>query len=196
MRCTLVATYGERVVRPDYPIVTERLLLRPLTLADAPAIHTYQSREDVCRYIPYSPRSLDEVTTWLSSARSSLDEPGQAILLAVVRAADNLLIGDVMLAWRSAEHGTGEIGYVLDPRHTGNGYATEATSALLQLGFDGLKLHRIIARIDARNLASAAVLQRIGMRQEAYLRENEWFKGAWSDEIDFAVLASEWRSWA
>jgi RimJ/RimL family protein N-acetyltransferase len=184
------------VLRPDYPIATERLLLRPLVAEDALAVHAYQSREDVCRYIPYNPRSMDEVAAWLSSARSSIDEAGQAILLAVVRAADNVLVGDVMLAWRSAEHGTGEVGYVLDPRHTGNGYATEATNAMLQLGFSGLGLHRIIARIDARNVASARVLQRLGMRQEAYLRENEWFKGEWSDEIDFAVLASEWRSWA
>ena len=66
---------------------------------------------------------------------------------------------------------------------------------MLQLGFDGLGLHRIIGRLDARNAPSAAVLQRIGMRQEAHLRENESFKGEWTDELDFAILASEWRSW-
>ena len=65
---------------------------------------------------------------------------------------------------------------------------------MLRLGFDGLRLHRIIARVDARNTASAAVLRRLGMRQEAYLRENEWFKGEWTDEIDFAILESEWRA--
>ena len=100
-----------------------------------------------------------------------------------------------MLAWTSSEHGTGELGYVLNPAYFGNGYATEASNAMLALGFEQLGLHRIIARIDARNTASAAVLQRLGMRQEAYLRENEWFKDEWTDEIDFAVLASEWRTW-
>lgn len=49
------------------------------------------------------------------------------------------------------------------------------------------------ARIDARNLASAAVARRLGMRQEAVLIDNEWFKGQWSTEIDFAILEQEWR---
>lgn len=93
----------------------------------------------------------------------------------------------------SAEHSTGEVGYVIAPAHQGNGYATEVTIALLRLGFEGLGLHRIVARVDARNGASAAVLRKSGMRQEAYLVENEWFKGGWSDEIDFAMLESEWR---
>jgi RimJ/RimL family protein N-acetyltransferase len=187
------------VLSPDYPIATERLLLRPTMPSDAAAIHAYQSRADVCRYIPYSPRTLDEVAARLTRpdvTKSTLDEAGQAIVLAVVRRDDDVLVGDVMLAWTSREHGTGEIGYVLNPAYQGNGYATEAADAALRLGFDGLGLHRIIARIDARNAASAAVLQRIGMRQEAYLRENEWFKDEWTDEIDFAVLASEWRSWS
>jgi RimJ/RimL family protein N-acetyltransferase len=185
------------VLRPHYPVETERLLLRPLVPADAEAMHAYQSREDVCRYIPYEPRSLLDLQQRLAtpeSTRSALDDAGQALLLAVARRSDDVLIGDVMLAWTSKEHRTGEIGYVFDPVHHGNGYATEAAAALLRLGFDGLGLHRIIARVDARNTASTAVLRRLGMRQEAYLRENEWFKGEWTDEIDFAVLESEWRS--
>ena len=52
----------------------------------------------------------------------------------------------------------------------------------------------MVARVDARNTASAAVARRIGMRQEAHLHENEWFKGEWTDELDFAVLAAEWRA--
>ncbi|MGH8862899.1 MAG: GNAT family N-acetyltransferase [Jatrophihabitantaceae bacterium] len=185
------------MLRPEYPVLTPRLLLRPLLPSDAPALCAYQSREDVCRYIPYSPRTLADLQQRLSApdfTRSVLDEPGQAALLAVARRADDVVVGDVMLAWTSREHGTAEIGYVFDPAHQGNGYATEAARALLRLGFDGLGVHRIIARIDARNTSSAAVLRRIGMRQEAHLRENEWFKGEWTDELDFAVLASEWRS--
>jgi RimJ/RimL family protein N-acetyltransferase len=99
-----------------------------------------------------------------------------------------------MLRWASSEHATGEIGYVLHPAHTGRGYATEAIRALLPLAFDELRLHRLFARLDARNSASAKVCRRLGMRQEAHLRENEWFKGEWTDEIVFALLAHEWRA--
>jgi RimJ/RimL family protein N-acetyltransferase len=83
---------------------------------------------------------------------------------------------------------------VINPRHAGQGFATEAAAAMLVLAFDGLGLHRVTARIDARNGASAAVLRKLGMRQEAVLVENEWFKGEWSDEIDFAILDREWRA--
>jgi RimJ/RimL family protein N-acetyltransferase len=186
------------VLRPEYPIVSERLLLRPLDAAtDVDAVHAYQSREDVCRYIPYQPRTRAEVAERLADPdrnRSTIEQEGQVISLAVVLRQTGGLIGDVILFWPSAEHRTGEIGYVLNPDHQGNGYATEACRALLTLAFDGLRLHRVIARIDERNAASAAVLRRLGMRQEAVLVENEWFKGEWSDEIDFAILESEWRA--
>ncbi len=185
------------MLRPDYPIVTERLALRPLVPADAAALHAYQSRADVCRDIPYRPRSLEEVESRLGSperTRSTLDEAGQAIVLAVVLRAGGKLVGDVMLAWTSSEHRSGEIGYVVNPDHQGHGYASEASHAMLRLGFDQLGLHRIIARVDARNGASCAVLRRLGMRQEAHLVENEWFKGEWTDEVDYAMLAAEWRA--
>lgn len=99
-----------------------------------------------------------------------------------------------MLFWHNAQHRGGEIGYVINPDHQGRGYATEACRVLLRLGFDELGLHRITARVDRRNEPSAHVLRRLGMRQEAHLVQNEWFKGDWSDELDFAMLEDEWRA--
>ena len=186
------------MLKPEYPIVTERLLLRPLDPAtDVDAVHAYQSRDEVCRYIPYSPRTREEVAARLADPeknRPAIEEEGQAVNLAVVVQDTGELVGDVMLFYRSAEHRSGEIGYVLNPDYQGNGYATEACRPLLDLAFDGLELHRVIARIDERNEPSAAVLRRLGMRQEAVLVENEWFKGEWTTEIDFAILEQEWRA--
>lgn len=189
---------AEPALAPEYPIRTERLLLRPIDpVADVDAIHAYLSREDVCAYIPVEPRTREQVVERYTDPRRSrtvLTEPGQALSLAVVLQATGELVGDVILMWESAEHRHAEIGYVFNPAHHGNGYATEAARALLALGFDGLGLHRITARIEDLNPASAAVLRRIGMRQEAVLVENEWFKGRWSTEVDFAILEREWRA--
>jgi RimJ/RimL family protein N-acetyltransferase len=186
------------VLKPAYPVETERLLLRPLDAAtDVEAVHTYQSRPDVCRYIPYEPRTREQVAERLADperTRATLEQPGQVINLAVVVRETGQLVGDVVLFWTSAEHRSGEIGYVLNPAYHGHGYATEAAQALLALAFDGLGLHRVIARLDERNDASAAVLRRLGMRQEARLVENEWFKGEWTNELDFAILSREWRA--
>jgi RimJ/RimL family protein N-acetyltransferase len=187
------------MLKPAYPVRTARLLLRPLTPADLDAVHAYQSRTDVCRYIPYEPRSRDEVAQRLADperTRGTLEAAGQALNLAVELQATGELIGDVVLFWHSAEHRGGEIGYVINPSYHGHGYATEAAVAVLRLAFDGLGLHRVTARIEIRNDASAAVLRRLGMRQEAVLVQNEWFKGEWSTEVDFAILEDEWRAQA
>jgi RimJ/RimL family protein N-acetyltransferase len=101
-----------------------------------------------------------------------------------------------MLAWSSREHATGELGWVFHPDHAGRGYATEAARELLRLGFDGIGLHRMMARLDERNDASARLCRRLGMREEARLVENEWFKGEWTNELVFAILDREWNALA
>jgi RimJ/RimL family protein N-acetyltransferase len=188
----------EAALAPDWPIETERLLLRPIDpVGDIDAMHAYLSREDVCAYIPSLPSTREQVVQKYADPeqrRSTLTAPKQAMRVAVVLKATGELIGDAMLFWRSVEHRGGEVGYVFDPAHHGRGYATEAVRVLLRLGFEDLGLRRIVGRIDQRNPASGAVLTKVGMRQEAVLVENEWFKGAWSTEVDFAILESEWRA--
>jgi RimJ/RimL family protein N-acetyltransferase len=148
----------------------------------------------VCRYVPFEP--MDEAAVRERLRRSwglrALKSEGEALFLGVELTATGQLVGDVLLIWSSAEHRGGEIGYVLHPAHSGRGYATEAAHRLLHLAFDELGLHRVIARLDADNHSSARVAVRLGMRQEAHLVQNEWFKGRWSDELDFAILEDEW----
>ena len=82
---------------------------------------------------------------------------------------------------------------MLHPDFQGRGLATEGSRHLLELAFGPLGLRRVVARLDARNTASAAVLARLGMRHEAHLVENELFKGEWGDEDQFAILRREWH---
>ncbi len=180
----------------EHPVLTERLALRPIDpVGDVDAIHAYASREDVCRYIPWTPRTREEVAAWLPRrAATTIPHPGGAASLAVTRRADGVLVGDVMFIWQSEENRCGEVGYVINPEYAGQGYATEAARAVLAMAFDQLGMHRMIAYTDSRNAASAAVLSKIGMRQEAVRVENEWFKGEWTTEIDFAILDHEWRA--
>jgi RimJ/RimL family protein N-acetyltransferase len=182
--------------RPGFPIRSERLLLRPLTMDDADALLAYRSREDVCRYVPFEPMSRADITERIAGrwARTEITDEGQALTLGVEVAETGDLAGDIMLFWHSREHAGGELGYVFNPVSGGRGYATEAANAMLRLGFEGLGLHRIIARVDERNEASAKLAGRLGMRQEARLVDNEFFKGEWTTELDFAMLADEWHA--
>lgn len=79
------------------------------------------------------------------------------------------------------------------PEFGGRGYATEAAAVMLRLGFGDLGLHRITGRLDARNTASARVLERLGMRREAHFVQNEIVKGEWTGELVYAMTEDEWR---
>ena len=176
-------------------IETERLLLRPFRESDLDDLHAMRSLPEVVRYLYGEVRSRQEVEAILAErvTLTSLVADDDHLVLAAERRADGRVIGDVALWLRSAEHRQGEIGFVFHPDVQGAGYAREAAGALLDLAFRQLGLHRVFGRTDARNAASAALMRRLGMRQEAYLVENEWFKGEWTTEIDFAILAAEWR---
>lgn len=191
-----VPAYLPESPRPTYPVRGERLLLRPLTSRDTDALLAYRGRADVCRYVPFEPMTRADIAERLAGqwARTELTGEGQSLTLGVEVRQTGELAGDCVLFWRSQEHAGGEVGYVFNPSLGGRGYATEAVTMMLRLGFEELGLHRIIARIDERNEPSARLARRVGMRQEAHLIENEIFKGEWSNELDFAMLAAEWRA--
>ena len=184
------------MLRPAYPLETDRLLLRPYVDDDLDALHAIECREETARFLYNPPLELDATRALLERRRTltAIDDDHDDLVLAAVLKETGALIGHVTLRRVSREHRQGEIGYVLHPDHQGHGYATEAAGVMLRLGFDGLDLHRIVGRLDARNAASASVLERLGMRREAHLRENEFVKGEWVSELVYAILASEWRS--
>lgn len=175
-------------------IETERLVLRPFRPSDVDDVHAIRSRPDVVRYLYGEVRSRREVEEIVAerATLTTLRDDDDALVLAAERREDGRVIGEVTLWLRSAEHRQGEIGFVFHPDAHGRGYAREAATALLQLAFGPLGLHRVFGRTDARNEPSAALMRRLGMRQEAHLRQNEIFKGEWGDELVFAVLEDEW----
>jgi RimJ/RimL family protein N-acetyltransferase len=183
------------VFAPDYPIRSERLLLRPLRERDYEDFHALHAHPDVARYLYNEPHDRT-ATSELMSDRMPLVEieyEGDRLSLAMELRETRVMVGTCSLLYKSEDHQQGEIGYLIQPKYWGNGYATEASIALLRLGFDGMKLHRIIGRCDARNAASAGVMTKIGMRLEAHLVENEFVKGEWTDELVYAMLATEWE---
>ena len=184
------------MLRPEYPLRTERLTLRPFAPADFDDLYAIRSRPDVTRYLYDEPESPAQVRDVLNRkiGESTLDDAGQGISLAVVLPRMDCVIGEVHLQWLNREHRQGEIGFVINPDHHGNGFATEAADVALRLGFDGLGLHRIIGRLDGRNLGSARVLEKLGMRCEAHFVHDEFFKGEWSDQLVYAILDNEWHA--
>jgi RimJ/RimL family protein N-acetyltransferase len=178
------------------PLRTARLVLRAMTLSDVDDVHAYQSRADVCRYLPYEPHTRAEVAERIARNAAALELAGDGDFwqIALERAEEpGRVIGDLYFSILSTAHATGEIGWVLHPGATGHGYVTEAAGAVLDLAFGAMRLHRVRAQLDPRNHASIAVCRRLRMREEAHFVEDIWFRGAWADTGIYAILAGEWR---
>jgi RimJ/RimL family protein N-acetyltransferase len=183
-------------VSPDWPIETDRLTLRPFTASDFEAVYGMRSDAEVARYLyeePLSPEAARGVLT-RRIAKTSWEREGDWLTVAVVERASGVTVGDVALGWLSERDRTAEIGFIFDPRRQGKGFATEAARALVDWAFTVAGIHRVIGRTEARNAASARVLEKLGMRREAHLVENEWVKGEWQSELVYAVLDREWAS--
>jgi RimJ/RimL family protein N-acetyltransferase len=183
------------MLRPTYPLLTDRLSLRPFRDDDLEAFHAIQRRPDVVRYLYWGPRSLDETREMLERRKleAAIEKEGDGLHLAADLRNGGSLVGHFSLFFASREHRQGEVGFVMHPDHHGHGYGTEGARLMLRLGFEELGLHRIIGQCDGRNTASARVMERLGMRREAHLIENEWVKGEWTDGLVYAMLDREWQ---
>lgn len=184
------------MLTPALPIRTDRLVLRRFEITDEDDWYAIRSRDDVARYLYGEALTREGAHAEIERKRDLviLREEGDVLSLAVVEPNVSRVIGEVILRWRSRVHQQGEIGFVFHPDFGGKGYATEAAAAMLDLGFDGLGLHRIFGSCDARNRASAALMERLGMRREAHFIHNEIFKGEWGEELYFAILRDEWSA--
>lgn len=191
-------TAPSQFVLPPAPtellLETERLTLRPLADGDVDAMTVYRGDPEVCRYLPFAPQTADDIRARVGRlfGSTSLEGENAGVPVGIVRREDGLLIGDLVLFHLDAVNGTVEIGWVIRPDAAGRGYATEACRALLDAAFRSYGVRRVVARIDAENTASARLAERLGMRLEAHLVENEWYNGRWGDELDYAILAREW----
>lgn len=180
---------------PALPVRTERLVLREFRPDDFDALLTFHSDPANVLYVPFEARTPDEMRVALDKkiAGRALTGPGDHLDLAVTL-SDGTLVGDLVVMLHAVEHGTVEVGWIFDPAHSGRGYATEAVRAMLGMVFDGLQARRVVACVEARNTASRRLCERLGMRQEAHLVENEVFKGELSSEVDYALLSREWAA--
>lgn len=181
------------------PLTTDRLRLRAYRDSDAEALLPVYSREDVARFLLCEPWTAEVARAEVSKRipRTGLDTEARALAL-VIETADGLesiegsvVIGDIAIWFDGESSEKAEIGWVLNPAAGGHGFATEAAIAMLNAAFAHDGLHRIIAQMDARNTASARMASRIGMRQEAHLRQDWWSKGEWSDTLIFGMLRSD-----
>lgn len=175
-------------------LTTARLLLREYRDSDFAAIRAYDSDPLVQQYC--GAVTITEQETWAylqQTKRWAGEQPRTRYPFAVARLEDDGVIGWAPLAIRDLSLREAEIGWTINRRFWGQGYATEAGRCLLRFGFGALNLHRIYAICRVENQASWRVMEKLGMRREAHYKEVEWTDGAWRDQYRYAFLDHEWQ---
>jgi RimJ/RimL family protein N-acetyltransferase len=168
--------------------------LRPFEAGDAAEVTRLVSDRriaDTTRNIAH-PYRHEMAEQWIASLGPNFQAGTQATF-AVMHAADHTLMGAIGLTIARADQ-RAEMGYWLGVPFWGQGYTTEAATALLRYGFTELGLHRIMATHIARNPASGRVMQKIGMRYEGTLRDHYAKNDAFEDVVYYAILLPEWQT--
>ena len=189
--------YTPDMNRGTIRLETARLIVRRFEERDIPDVLAYSRYEEGDRF---RKRNIDwELTEegvrrwWTPMMAMRPEEAINWLSLVVELKAERRVIGNVGFnAKRRGEHLQGMIGWTLGATFEGNGYATEAASALLDYLFRTVGFHRVYALTSPKNSSSWRLMERLGMRREAHYRRNCFVDGAWDDEYAYAILAEEW----
>ena len=175
------------------PIMTERLVLRRYTYDDIPDVLGFAAQPSVAKITSERIEATEEGVRAYIDLQNAYQpfQKDKVFELAVERKEDGRVIG--LLGLIRGDHRQGEMGWALGAEYRGQGYATEAASALMDYGFNSLGLHRIHADTNSDNRASRRVMERLGMRREAQLRDAVYDEGKWLDRVIYGILADEWR---
>ena len=174
---------------------SERVYLRRFRVDDYNDVYEYLSLEEVVRYEPYSPMSLEECK------KETIQRSNSASFYAIILKSEEKLIGNIYFNQKQPyKYMTYELGYVLNPKYQLQGYATEAVHIILKHGFTKCNVHRVIANCNQNNLRSIRLLERVGMRRETDSKQDVFFNYAingdpnWLDSYMFAILSDEYLS--
>jgi [ribosomal protein S5]-alanine N-acetyltransferase len=171
----------------------QRILLRELKETDWPEIHDYASRAEVSKFQAWGPNSEAETIDFVHKAMDDAKRNPQSRFLFVIETLkDHTLIGAAEINVRDACNQSGEIGYLINPKFWGKGFATEAARLLIGYGFKQLSFHRIYATCHPENAASTKVLEKAGMTKEGTLRDHLKMNDGWRDSHLYSILEHEW----
>ena len=172
---------------------TQRLILRPFSLADALAVQQLAGDRAVAAStlsIPHPyPDGLAEA--WIRTHPEQFAN-GKAITLAITL-IDNRLCGSIGLELVPEFH-LAELGYWIGVPFWGQGYCTEAAQQLIDYGFQELKLNRIQGTHYTDNPASGRVMEKLGMVYEGCRRQHTCKDGVFKDIKLYGLLRQDWAS--
>ena len=178
----------------DFPILdTNRLVLREITLSDTNSIYEIYRDPRVAEYDSFPPiRTIGEARNTIHNYRRDFKEKKQ-MRWGIVRRTDNCMIGTCVFMNFDYTSRRCEVGCGLVSSEWNKGYMAEALRSLIDYGFDMLGLNRIEAYIILGNSASVRLFGKLGFAYEGVVREREYFKGRFHNEIIMSMLRSDYN---
>lgn len=171
-------------------IKTKRLLIRGFKEDDWKDLYDYLSDEEVLRFEPYKPLTEEEARQTAKHRES--DRRYLAVCLE-----DGKVIGNLYFA--AGEFDSWELGYVFNRNYWGRGYALESAREMMRYAFETLRVRRIVGMCDPANPGSWKLLEKLGMRREAFRLKNVFFfrdendQPIWKDTYEYAILSTEYE---
>ena len=172
-------------------IETERLLLRKITLNDASDMFDYASNPEVSEYTMWSTHTSIEDTKYFLKSLTKMYKRRELVDWGIVHKAEKKFIGTCGYVEWSMTHSRAEIGYAISARYWREGYMSEAVNAIIEFGFREMLLNRIVGRCEVNNIASARVMEKVGMQLEGILRQQLFVKGRYWDLKIYSILREE-----
>lgn len=174
---------------PFPTIETERLLLRAVSIDDAPDLHVMRKDERILTYLNRDPdKSMEETNNLIKLIMQNLQN-NEAVLWGITLKENPATIIGTIGYWHvQPENHRAEIGYMLHPDHWKKGLMKEALQAVIPFGFNSMKLHSIEANINPDNKPSCALVESCGFIREAYFKENYYYNGVFYDSAIYSLL--------
>jgi len=183
-----------RIVREQTPLVTVRMLLRPLRSDDASAVFNYAHDPEVTRYTQWDAHRTIEDSRRFIEQTIAAHQRGENAELAIELKSDKKVIGTCGLINISADHCRGELVFAMAKENWGGGIMGEALKAMLAFGYGALQLNRIFAKVDPDNMKTILVLKRATWQFEGTLRQEVKVRGTFRDVKLYSLLKREFAT--
>jgi len=176
-------------------IITERIKLRLIIISDLHSIHTLHSLPETDEFNALGiPKNIEEtksiIEPWIEEHKLNTIKN---YTFAIENKLDTQFMGLFGLKLGSEKYKRAEIWYKIHSDFWKKGYATESLKAIINFGFETLKLHRIQAGCAVENIGSIKVLEKAGMTREGRGRQVLPLKSGWSDNFEYSILESDER---
>ncbi len=172
---------------------TKRLTLREFEDADLAAVHDYAQDAETTKYLEWGPNTLKETTVFLNESLGfQKEKPRVTFDMAIISDSEQRLLGACSVTILDKKKSIAALGYVLNSKFWGHGYATEAANALAKFAFEELGMQKIMATCDSLNEGSESVMKKIGMSKEQKLSKDKFIKGFYRDTLVYSIERTVW----